>query len=681
MPSSHNLNNSSLHFLQGGGEMGELMRRYDWTAHSLGAPEHWPQSLKTMISVVLKARFPMFIWWGKELFQFYNDAYRPSLGKEGKHPMALGARGKDTWQEIWPVIWPMIEGVMVGGESTWSEDQLIPIYRNGRLEDVYWTFSYSRIDDDEGKPGGVLVTCTETTSKIEARMQLENYAEELQAINEELSAANEEMAQVQQLLQGTNDELSAIASRLRMAIESTSLGTWDYDPLSGELYWSKECRNVYGLSDDQLPTYESFTEHIHPADRKKVENAIKRAMDPSGDGHYGLSYRISRFDNGETRWIKVQGSVYFDQGKANRFIGTVLDITEMKAAEEKSAKLAAIITSSDDAIISKTLDGVITSWNNAAERIFGYTPAEMIGETIYKLIPGDRQEEEPRILALLRTGKRVEHFETKRLTKDGKLIDVSVTVSPVRDGEGNIIGLSKIARDITEKKLDEARKNDFIGMVSHELKTPLTTLSALVQVLNSKFKNSEDAFVAGALEKASMQVKKMGTMINGFLNISRLESGRILIDKHRFDLEELIEEVIKETELTVSSHVIKFESCRPLIVNADHDKIGSVINNLISNAVKYSPKGKLIEVHCEIVGNTAQVSVKDEGMGIKPEDKEKLFDRYYRVESKHTLHISGFGIGLYLSAEIIKRHSGRIWVESESGVGSTFYFSLPLGLS
>lgn len=922
--------------MQGGGEMGELTRNYNWAAHALGAPEHWPQSLKTIVSMVLKARFPMFIWWGKELFQFYNDAYRPSLGRDGKHPKALGAKGKDTWVEIWPVIWPLIEGVMAGGDSTWSEDQLIPIYRNGGLEDVYWTFSYSRIDDDEGKPGGVLVTCTETTSKVvalqnlsesearfrnmaessdvliamsdessnavyfnkawtdltgksmddllkfgwtnlihpddkeryvniylsafkdkvsftgefrvlskngdyrwllakgpprfnpdgsfagyisscvditdrknyehhielmlsmlpahvvvirgqdlvvetinqsnlsywnrskketigkplleilpelayqpfpgqlqhvlntgevisvkespvlfvdedgtkrttyvdysyqpltdangniisvlvmsfevtdkvEARKQLENYAEEMQAINEELSAANEEMAatnkemaEVQQLLQDTNDELSAIASRLHMAIETTSLGTWDYNPLSGELYWSKECRDIYGLSDEELPTYESFTEHILPDDRSGVEKAVQKAMDPSGDGLYGISYRILRFDNGETRWIKVQGTVYFDQARATRFIGTVLDITEMKAAEEKSAKLAAIITSSDDAIISKTLDSVITSWNDSAERIFGYTSAEMIGQTIYKLIPDDRQEEEPQILARLRTGERVEHFETKRRTKDGRLIDVSITVSPVKNNEGLIIGLSKIARDITEKKLDEARKNDFIGMVSHELKTPLTTLTALIQVLNSKFKNSEDAFVAGALDKASMQVKKMSTMINGFLNISRLESGKIMIDKHKFDLEKLIEEVIKETELTVSSHVIRFEPCRPVIINADHDKIGSVINNLISNAVKYSPKGKLIEVSCDIINNTAQVSVKDEGMGIKPQDIEQLFDRYYRVESNNTQHISGFGIGLYLSAEIIKRHNGKIWVESESGVGSTFYFSLPL---
>jgi signal transduction histidine kinase len=197
-------------------------------------------------------------------------------------------------------------------------------------------------------------------------------------------------------------------------------------------------------------------------------------------------------------------------------------------------------------------------------------------------------------------------------------------------------------------------------------------------VLNVKLKDNVDAFVPNALEKANLQVKRMSNMINGFLNVSRLESAKLLIDKKDFNLDELIQEIIKETELLVSTHIITLQPCEHIMVNADQDKIGSVITNLISNAVKYSPKGKMVEISCELVKNDVQVSVKDEGMGLKPEDRDKVFDRYFRVESNHTRHISGFGIGLYLSAEIIHRHGGKIWVESESGVGSTFHFSLPL---
>jgi signal transduction histidine kinase len=170
----------------------------------------------------------------------------------------------------------------------------------------------------------------------------------------------------------------------------------------------------------------------------------------------------------------------------------------------------------------------------------------------------------------------------------------------------------------------------------------------------------------------------MTAMINGFLNISRLESGKIHIEKQDFDMETLILDVIEEANLTTSTHVINYDQRQPVLLNADRDKIGSVISNFISNAIKYSPKGKYIDVSCIVKDGEVILSVKDDGMGIKPEDLDKIFDRYYRVETNHTRHISGFGIGLYLSSEIIERHGGKVWAKSESGKGSTFYFSLPL---
>jgi PAS domain S-box-containing protein len=370
-----------------------------------------------------------------------------------------------------------------------------------------------------------------------------------------------------------------------------------------------------------------------------------------------------------------------DDGTIESGLIIALDVTEIKQAEEKSAKLAAIVETSDDAIVSKTLESVVTSWNASAERMFGFTEKEMIGQTIYKIIPEDRHDEEPNILARLRTGERVDHFETQRLTKDGRLLDVSLTVSPVVDKQGRIIGLSKIARDITEKKQEEQRKNDFIGMVSHELKTPLTSLTAIVQMAQRKLLQHEDQFLSDAMEKANQQARRMASMINGFLNVSRLEAGKILIEKQKFNLDQLLKEILEETRLTVTSHVFSLEECNNIIVHADPDRVASVVSNLISNAVKYSPKGRLIDIRCKVDGDKAIVSIKDEGMGIKPDDLAHIFDRYYRVEANHTRHISGFGIGLYLSAEIIKQHGGEIWAESELNEGTTFYFSLPVAES
>ncbi|MDQ3102158.1 MAG: PAS domain-containing protein, partial [Bacteroidota bacterium] len=159
-------------FIRSDGEMAGLTKAMDWERHPLGPPATWPASLKIVLGLVLSSRFPMFVFWGSELYCFYNDAYRPSLGNDGKHPSILGQPARTAWPEIWPVIGPLIDQVMAGKGATWSEDQLIPIYRNGRIEDVYWTFSYSPVFDAEGLIGGVCVTCTETTGKVQAMQEL-----------------------------------------------------------------------------------------------------------------------------------------------------------------------------------------------------------------------------------------------------------------------------------------------------------------------------------------------------------------------------------------------------------------------------------------------------------------------------------------------------------------------------
>ncbi|TCD27836.1 PAS domain S-box protein [Pedobacter psychrodurus] len=244
------------------------------------------------------------------------------------------------------------------------------------------------------------------------------------------------------------------------------------------------------------------------------------------------------------------------------------------------------------------------------------------------------------------------------------------------DQHGNATEYSGLFIDITEQKLDELRKNDFIGMVSHELKTPLTAINGFVQVLQRKAKKDEDNYAVIALDKAHSQIRKMTTMINGFLNVSRLESGKLLIEKTNFKLDDLLKETIEETYISQSSHQIILNETCSVEINADRDKIGNVISNLISNGLKYSDNGTRIEVSCKLHDTEVEIKIKDEGIGIKPDDIDKLFERYYRVKGNHT--ISGFGIGLYLSAEIIERHNGRIWAESEEGKGSTFHFTLPL---
>jgi two-component system sensor histidine kinase VicK len=246
------------------------------------------------------------------------------------------------------------------------------------------------------------------------------------------------------------------------------------------------------------------------------------------------------------------------------------------------------------------------------------------------------------------------------------------------DASGEFSSFTGVVMDVSELKQDEQRKNDFIGMVSHELKTPLTSMKGYVQLLKSKAIKSEDKHSAAVLDKANNQINKMTTLINGFLNVSRLESGKIHINKQVFDMALLVKEAEEESITTISSHKVVFAPVLETIVSADRDKIGQVINNFISNAVKYSPAGTVINIACVTLNGEAVVSVRDEGMGIAPENIEKLFERYYRVDNDNKTSVAGFGIGLYLCSEIIERHQGKIWVESELKKGSTFFFTLPV---
>ena len=168
------MNTTNHDFLANGGEMGALTRAKDWSKTSVGSVELWPQSLRTTLGILLNSKFPMFLFWGPDHICFYNDAYRPSLGNDGKHPAILGQKGAEFWPEIWDFIKPLIDQVLIKGEATWHEDQLLPIYRNGKMEDVYWTFSYSPVNNDEGKINGVLVICNETTDKVNILKKLEN---------------------------------------------------------------------------------------------------------------------------------------------------------------------------------------------------------------------------------------------------------------------------------------------------------------------------------------------------------------------------------------------------------------------------------------------------------------------------------------------------------------------------
>lgn len=470
--------------------------------------------------------------------------------------------------------------------------------------------------------------------------------------------------------------LEESVERLRLAIEATDMGTWDWDFEEGKVYFSDKTKEILDYKFNGVIDRTIF-QLIHPDDRQNISSEIEQLSRSNTNGHFDFMCRILKPDTKNIAWIRVLGATYFNYKKEpSRIIGSILDITDLKKSETKNAELIAIVNSSHDAIVGKTKDGIVTSWNSAAEELFGFTADEMIGENIAKLLPEGRKWEEEEILDKIKTGESLQYFETKRSTKSGKILDILLSSSPIRNEQGDIFGISQIAQDISEKKQEERRKNDFISMVSHELKTPLTSILLFTQILQKKYNETDDESSKQINDKIETQAKKMISMIRDFLSLARIEEGKLQINKEPISLLDIFEEVKSEAELLISKHTIKITCSVAVTIFADRDKILQVFTNLVSNAIKYSPAGGTISLGCEKLENAVRIYVRDQGIGIEPENQKKLFDRFYRVDNEEMTHISGFGIGLYIVSEILRYHNSRIEVDSQKGLGTTFHFVL-----
>lgn len=356
-------------------------------------------------------------------------------------------------------------------------------------------------------------------------------------------------------------------------------------------------------------------------------------------------------------------------------------MTTRQLMEEGLGVYEAIIASSDDAIVSKTLDGMITSWNQAAERLFGYTTQEAIGQSIMLIIPTELHQEEEDILRKLRQGIHIKHYETVRVRKDGTRIEVSLSISPVKDRAGKIIGAAKIARDISERKELERSKDVFISTASHELKTPMTTIKGLTQILLMKFEKQGIPEVVSMLSKMNAQVDRLTKLVNELLDASKIQAGRLDYEAEPVDLAALVQEIVELLQPINPTHTLVVKETSQAWIMGDKDHLGQVVTNLITNAIKYSPQAKTVEISLTTEDTTVMLTVRDYGVGIPKAHQGSIFDRFYRAPGSQAKKISGLGLGLYISLDIVKRHGGEITVESEENQGTTFRVSLPLNKS
>ena len=344
--------------------------------------------------------------------------------------------------------------------------------------------------------------------------------------------------------------------------------------------------------------------------------------------------------------------------------------------------LAAIVDSTDDAVIGKTLDGTIISWNKGAQRIYGYTPDEVVGRPISILIPADRPDELPEILSRLARGERIEHFLTKRARKSGEIIDVSVTISPVQDETGRIVGASAIARDVTAQQtaIKEAFRirDEFISVAAHELRTPLTTLYARLQLIERRLarKELDPATVLGDVTLVRQAADRLKTLIDRLLDISRIRSGQLQIERERTDLAAMLESTALMLAQT-SGRDINVRTSGPseeYLVAVDGVRIEEVVVNLIDNALKYSPQKTAVDVEMTSTPNAIRIVVRDRGPGIHADDHTRIFEPFQRSSAV----APGVGLGLHIAKEIVELHGGTLTLETPADGGSCFVVTLPL---
>jgi PAS domain S-box-containing protein len=370
---------------------------------------------------------------------------------------------------------------------------------------------------------------------------------------------------------------------------------------------------------------------------------------------------------------------YFAIASIIGWLKQVIDSLIEKQTDEKR-RLQAIIQQLPVGVFITNSKGVLEQTNKKLEEILGHDRAKrmQVGHNVIEVVkPGDTMNtnEWPIVEAL--TKKKSVKSKEYQINVNGKEKYVNVSASVVNNKDGKVIAAASIVTDITLHKELEARKDEFLNIASHELKTPLTSLNLYIELLNKKMQNSDDKSLIQIIKSVKYQTDRLGDLVSDLLDVSRLQTGKLLFSKEEFIIEDLIQEIIDALQPGMKQKII-FEKKKTNKVVADRFRIYQVLTNLITNAIKYSGEEKEIKIYSKPSGDMVEISVKDNGIGVSKDEHHKIFERLYQVRDDSHKIFAGFGMGLYISKQIIEGHKGKIWVESEPGKGSTFYFTIPL---
>jgi signal transduction histidine kinase len=435
---------------------------------------------------------------------------------------------------------------------------------------------------------------------------------------------------------------------------------------------------------------------LHPDDYERLIDAWRHSQQ-TGE-RFAIECRIRNGKTGEYRWFLNQAQGLKDgNGVIEKWFGTGTDIDDQKRAEEEQQRLHLQLEAEQarlqevfnqmpgGVIIAEAPSGKILMGNKQVEDIFGHPvlPSPSLhhyGEWIgFHLNSGEpvKSEEWPLARAIA-YGEVVKEEDYEYLRGDGIRSIIRVNAAPIRDSQGTIVAGVVTVIDVTEQRALERRKDEFISIASHELKTPITTVKALTQLLKRKLEKQGLTEHTTSLSKIETNINKLTRLTNELLDVSKIQAGKLIYVSEPLAIQMLVQEAVETAQQTSTTHTLTVQGSTQRSVLGDSDRLMQVFMNLFSNAIKYSPLADRVEVFVEEREDDVHIHIRDYGLGIAKEHQEKIFDRFYRVENGNRTSIQGLGMGLYIAYEIVKRHGGDITVDSEEGVGTTFSVVLPL---
>lgn len=697
-------------FLQAGGESGAVARAIDWSSTPLGSPDTWPSMLKTTVATILRARQPMFLWWGEELIQLYNDAYLPSFN-QGKHPRAMGQRGRECWGEIWPIIGPQIEVVIAQGQGTWDEDALVPIYRHGQIEDVYWTYAYSPVFDETGTVKGVLVTCTETTTRVLA----ERRSTLLYALVSRTSQAKDHIALESEALEvlGQSPLDIPFAAFVERA-EGHEQGAWAITGCVGLTDASVNVLDValrHGPLPSPMPQSPGGT---RPGEAFTTLQIPIQVMAPELAQYPVTQVYIAPFGSSDQEHSLVVLGVSPRLAKDARYRRFFEQIAAQLRADHSRVSEGARRSSVE--IERKNLlehAPVATAFLVGPNHVFELAnplyrqmlnKPDLVGKRYLEAFPEVADTDLPALLDhVYLTGEpyATNELETMIDKGGGKLerCYYKFNLEPVRNSSGQVYGMMAVAVEVTEqvvarlvmekahaererllRELEQASraKDEFLAMLGHELRNPLSPILTALELMRLR----SGGQATREQEIIQRQAKHLIRLVDDLLDVAKIARGKVELRRAVVDLHDVVTDAAETAsyEIERGQHrlVLELEPER-FFCFGDRGRLSQVVSNLLTNSARYTPPGGLVTVRCHEENGQLVLRVTDNGVGIAPEMLQGVFNLFEQGARSSDRAQGGLGIGLALVKNLVSLHGGSVSAHSQGpGKGSEFTVRLPV---